>query len=142
MTRHLQSVAAPGFSVSATSGSGIKGAIAQPTKFFAMGKSQKCELYGRLYPSSDAAFKAMNARGYTEIFYPRTSVPSPLFASLPHVRNECKFDALYRYWKWMMRQSGGGWGYCAMQVEIKLHRLAKSVGIFHPATKRFLKGEI
>lgn len=117
--------------VSATSDG--SGCTATPTRHFG-GKYLKAEMYGKRFKNSDEAFAAMHAHGYGVEFYPRTSVPMPLFEKLPHVQRQCRFDALYRYWKHLKR---GGQHALAIYVEAKLKRLAKSVGIFHRCTKQF-----
>jgi len=52
--------------VSGMSGTGIRGCIAQPVKRDTFrGKFRHGDLYGKLYPSSDAAFEAMREHGYS-----------------------------------------------------------------------------
>jgi hypothetical protein len=52
--------------VAGMSGTGIDGCIAQPTKRDTYrGKTRHGDLYGRVYPSTDAAFAAMRDHGYS-----------------------------------------------------------------------------
>ena len=131
MKRHQTTCAAPGFGASATTSEGRT--VATPTRHFpGTGKFQKCDLYGKVFPNSDAAFRAMAERGYCEPYFSRTSVPSPLFAKLAHVRQQCRFDALYRLYKHQ-----GGCGACRLKLYRKLEIMAARVGIFHAVAKNW-----
>lgn len=130
-----------GFSVSATGGGGKW--VATPTRHFrGHGKSLKCWLWGREFQTSDAAFKAMHDQGYGVEHYSRSSVPLPIFEKLAHVRRECEFDRLYRYYRWCVRHSEclfpmGRQGTPLQVQRAKLRRMAKDVGIFHPVARVF-----
>lgn len=73
-------------------------------------------------------------RGYGCFHYSRESVVIPLFAHLKHQQQAARFDALYRYWKRLVKAADAH----AACIEKQLRRLAKVVTIFHPATKQFL----
>ena len=55
--------------VSTTTGTGIKGAILHVYRILANGKIAKGELYGKQYPSNDAAFAAALEHGYLKPYY-------------------------------------------------------------------------
>lgn len=125
----MQTCARHPFSVSASSCEGVT--TATPTRIV-QGRHQRCDLYGKKFKSSDEAFAAMAERGYTEPYYKRSSVPLEAFKRLAHHRQQCKFDALYRLWKWRMKNG---------LPENPLHRTlietAREVGIFHPVARVF-----
>lgn len=100
---------------------------------FLNGKYLKAELNGKRFPSSDEAFHAMDEHGYGTKYYPRSSVVLPLFAKLKHCRETAKFDALYRYWKHLVKHGNAS----ANRIQSKVARLAKRVGCFHRATVQF-----
>jgi hypothetical protein len=129
--RHETTVALDGFGVSSMTGDGK--CVAQPTRHFA-GLNMKwlhCSMYGKQFNSSDEAHSAMHEHGYSETYYSRRSVPAPVFAKLKGERERCKFDALYRLYKWMGRR-----GLNRRAVRDRLVRLAAR-GNFHPAAKQF-----
>lgn len=107
--------------------------IAQPFRSI-NGKHYRGELYGKEFKNSEEAHAAMHARGYAQVYYSRSSVPSPVFKGLASVENQCQFDSLYRLWKWKKRN-----GKTRVRLEKQLCELAEKVGIFHPATKQFRK---
>jgi hypothetical protein len=86
-------------------------------------------LYGKVYPTSDAAHKAMQERGYTDIYYPRSSVPLSESYYIASEQRKCYFDALYRYWK--------HYGCRYPVLRDKLAKMAKEIGIFHPVARVF-----
>lgn len=136
--REQQTCSAPGFSAGATSGGGKT--VAQPTRHWPGHlKSGKCDLYGKEFPDSDAAFKAMAERGYCEPYYPRGSVLIETFDGLASERRRCAFDAAYRFYKWLGRRGAN-----RTKLRDKLTVMAKGVGIFHPVArnwgKSFLNG--
>jgi hypothetical protein len=95
------------------------------------------ELYGKEFKTSDEAFAAMDGRGYSQVYYARSSVVEGAFKGLACQERQAKFDALYRLWKW--RKRNGLCAECTAGLEKELAKLAEQVGIFHPCTKRFRK---
>lgn len=91
------------------------------------GKIHKAEIYGERFDTADEMFTAIKAKGYGSYYFPRSSVPMPLFAKLTHHLRQARFDALYRYLKHLKR-TGQTYGH----IEHRVKRLAKAVGIFHP----------
>lgn len=131
MKRHETTVACDGFGVSSMTGDGK--CVAQPTRYF-VGHNMKwlhCSMYGRQFSNSDEAHAAMHKHGYSETYFARRSTPIPTFAKLKSERERCKFDALYRLYKWMGRR-----GLNCRAVRDRLVRLAARVN-FHPAAKQF-----
>lgn len=145
MKNYQQTCAREPFSVSVTTGSGIKGAVAHPTRHFSSHLNfAKCDLYGKTFPDSESASAAMLERGYTERYYSRSSVPTPAFASLASEKQLCAFDAGYRFFKHharAVRRKGGGIlaAHWLAVLEHKLSAQAKKVGIFHPVTRNWGK---
>lgn len=128
MKRRIQTCARDGFGVSCITNIDGPGVVAQPTRHFSgTHRFQKCELHGRVFANSDAAFEAMRERGYTVDRHARESVVSPVFAGLAHVREQAAFDALYRYYRWRERNRLE-----RTRLAVLLTAQAKSVGIFHP----------
>ena len=119
-----------GFGVSSSSCEGVT--TATPTRHFSgTFKFLRCSMYGLKFKTSDEAHQAMTEHGYTEPYYRRRSVPLPTFANLKFVREECKFDAQYRLYKWMGRN-----GLNRQALRDKLAIMVKR-GVHHPAAKQF-----
>lgn len=126
-------------STGTTSGGNIKGAKASVWRAFG-GKYLYAELHGKVYENSDAAFEAMAERGYGSEFFRRESVVLNTFKDLDFMHNCAKFDALYRYFKWLEKQRKMGSRFALLVMERtvnKLNELAQKVGIFHPCSKLF-----
>jgi len=118
-----------------TTSDGTK-AVAGPFRVI-NGKHYEGEIYGKEFKNSDEAFAEMHARGYTQIYYPRSSVVEGCFKGLECQERQAKFDALYRLWKW--RKRNGYCAHCTDLLEKEIVKLAEKVGIFHPCTKQFRK---
>lgn len=133
MKHRTTTVASEPFGVSSCTGDGK--CVATPTRHFkGTGKYTRCDLYGQEFKDSDAAHEAMLERGYAERHFPRRSTPNPAFGKLSGEANRCKFDALYRLYRWKVRNRVASY-----DLWLTLHMLAQ--GHFgHPASKQFLKG--
>ena len=121
---------------------------ATPTKHFpGTGKWLHCDLYGKTFATSDECHAAMQEHGYTEWSVRRRSIPLETFKSLDFVQQECRFDALYRLWKWKGRQPGTMEDVLRhFELLDELKHLAKKVGLRHPVahawTSKHLRSDI
>ncbi|MDE2104609.1 MAG: hypothetical protein KGL39_45660, partial [Patescibacteria group bacterium] len=75
-----------------------------------------------------------------ELYYRRTSVPIPSFENLASEINSCKFDALYRLFRWQQRQKQSCLSLSMQPHHVllaKLRQMARRIGIFHPVARVF-----
>lgn len=123
------------FGVSACSDPHSNCYTAHPTRHFPghNHKWLKCELYGKVFPSSDAAFAAMDERGYTQPYYRRMSV-NWTESGVDYGRSN-EFDRRYRYFKHVLKQARRcqpGYFIVANYEIANLKKMATKVRIFHP----------
>lgn len=115
--------------------SGPDGIFAHPFRMFG-NKILHADMYGKQFSSVDAAHKAMHDHGYGVLYFPRSSVPLPLFARHASERRQARFDALYRLWRWKLRH-----GLPCEKEANQVRILAQKVSIFHPVASALNKGK-
>jgi hypothetical protein len=114
--------------------SGPDGTFVTPFRMFGS-KILKADIYVTKVQDYDEGSDLMDERGYGVPHYRRRSTPLDLFSKLASERNQCRFDALYRYITHRVRKGLP----VGMDILLEAKDLAKRVSIFHPCTKWFLR---
>lgn len=97
------------------------------------------EIHNKQFKDHEEASKAISEKGYGSEYFSRQSIVNDLFKDLKHCQQAAEFDALYRYWVWLQKTKLN-WLNKMVEIHrlrVKLDKLAKKVGIFHPCTKIF-----
>lgn len=107
-------------------------------------KYLSAEINGKKFPNSDAAFEAIRLQGYGSEYFRRHSDCGK--RDLDFLQAAARFDAKYRFYKWLQRQMEKNKGNSNLQylfwrewsyIYGELKKLAEKVSIFHPCTKHF-----